>query len=563
MALDGEKEELSYWQRCRGLFGRDGWRPLGRSSLEKMPAPPTDMFKDINNLARGGSTVDGIVFNSRYHNGLAGRIVKDKRFEFTTIGVICVNACLIGYDSDYSARWGKPDNLYDGPWGFIVAEYIFATYFSMEILVRFLAYRWDFKRRLQFLCDGWFVFDGLLVAFMVAETWILPFLGDGSPLGQLSILRLLRILRITRIAKLMKAFPELMMIVKGITAATKAVFWTAILLVIITYTWAILFTNEYHQGNFEDDEVEEGSAEELFGSMGKSMLTLLVMGTILDDVTACTDTIRASGNYMMLLCFIVYILLNSFTMMNMLVGILVEVVGSTAEGEKNRMLEENVRESIRTIFGKMDQDGSGVISRNEFLKNARHRTVMKALEELNIKDKEFETYVEIMFEEGKDDEGIAFDKLLNTILRLRPGTAVSALDFAAFKQLVTNSHGVMKERVVKVEMLLRLLADCRAGQQKQGDVGPHETRNQDQMPIKPVVGAPPEGVATACSKKVTLGMLADLSRTCTADIVAELQGRLGMANLDDIGDHHALVSEERRGQGRVADTFHTLGVPTQ
>merc|ERR1719394_664002 len=117
-------------------------------------------------------------------------------------------------------------------------------------------------------------------------------------------------------AKLMRAFPELLMIVKGIKTALKAVVWTAMLLVVITYTWAILFTNEYHQGLKSDEDLT--GAEQLFGTMQKSMLSLLVMGTILDDVTACSDVIRESENYAMLLAFILYILLNSFTMMNML-----------------------------------------------------------------------------------------------------------------------------------------------------------------------------------------------------------------------------------------------------
>merc|ERR1719215_2540647 len=101
----------------------------------------------------------------------------------------------------------------------------------------------------------------------------------------------------------MRAFPQLLMIVKGISAAVKAVSWTAVLLVIITYTWAILFTSQYHQGKKTDEEVvEEGLIiEEFFGSMVKSMLSLLVMGTILDDVTACTDAIRATGSMSMLI----------------------------------------------------------------------------------------------------------------------------------------------------------------------------------------------------------------------------------------------------------------------
>jgi hypothetical protein len=152
--------------------------------------------------------------------------------------MIILNALQIGWDADYSARWEVPANLYDGPWYFIVAENIFAVYFTNEVMIRFLAYRY----KCWCLKDRWFVFDASLVAMMVWETWIMPFIGAGEGLGQLSVLRLLRLLRITRIAKLMRAFPQLLMIVKGITAATRAVAWTAFLLVIITFTCSIIFT---------------------------------------------------------------------------------------------------------------------------------------------------------------------------------------------------------------------------------------------------------------------------------------------------------------------------------
>eukprot|EP00971_Amphidinium_carterae_P191242 3795145-Amphidinium_carterae.2 len=36
------------------------------------------------------------------------------------------------------------------------------------------------------------------------------------------------------------------------------------------------------------------TTEVFFGSMGKSMASLLVMGAVLDDVTACSDSIRKS-----------------------------------------------------------------------------------------------------------------------------------------------------------------------------------------------------------------------------------------------------------------------------
>merc|ERR1719469_888851 len=106
------------------------------------------------------------------------------------------------------------------------------------------------------------------------------------------------------------------------------------------FTAAILFTSEFHEGAvYNEDE----PAAELFGTMGKSMLTLFVMGTLLDDATYCTDGIRAADTPLMLLCFIIFVVLSSFMMQNMLVGILVEVMGNSAVGENMRAEETRSR----------------------------------------------------------------------------------------------------------------------------------------------------------------------------------------------------------------------------
>merc|ERR1719201_2163462 len=99
--------------------------------------------------------------------------------------------------------------------------------------------------------DGWFVFDGILVLFMVLETWIFPIFGIGGQLAQFSVLRLLRLLRISRMARLMKKVPELMIIIKGMVASFRSVGCTAILQVLILYVWGILLTSEYHEKGAE------------------------------------------------------------------------------------------------------------------------------------------------------------------------------------------------------------------------------------------------------------------------------------------------------------------------
>merc|ERR1719375_1838652 len=130
-------------------------------------------------------------------------------------------------------------------------------------------------------------------------------------------------------------------------AATRTVVCTGVLLLLVLYIFCILFTDAYHEPKkilFSTEE--ETEAQAMFGTMGKSAFSLFIMGTVLDDVTQMTNAIRETENYWMLSCSVVFILISSFMMLNMLIGVLVEVVGATAEGEREKSIETNVREAI-------------------------------------------------------------------------------------------------------------------------------------------------------------------------------------------------------------------------
>merc|ERR1719316_2110946 len=120
--------------------------------------------------------------------------------------------------------------------------------------------------------------------------------------------------------------------------------------------------------------------------MGKSMFSLFIYGTVLDDVTACTDAIRETGKMGMLALFIVFILISSFTILNMLIGILCEVVSATAESETTKAAEACFKEAITTIFHTLDTDGNGTITEEEFLTMRESEVVSQALQDMDIYD---------------------------------------------------------------------------------------------------------------------------------------------------------------------------------
>eukprot|EP00421_Protoceratium_reticulatum_P005523 CAMPEP_0168360490 /NCGR_PEP_ID=MMETSP0228-20121227/2188_1 /TAXON_ID=133427 /ORGANISM="Protoceratium reticulatum, Strain CCCM 535 (=CCMP 1889)" /LENGTH=567 /DNA_ID=CAMNT_0008373159 /DNA_START=345 /DNA_END=2046 /DNA_ORIENTATION=+ len=358
----------------------------------------------------------------------------------------------IGWTVDYAARWGRPESLLKGPLGFFIAEFIFALYFTAELVIRFLAY----KRTCYALKDFWFVFDSLLVCLMDIETWVsLP--------GQSNHAVSCQCPAASQTGSLgepdegdanLSADADLM---KVTVAAVRSVVWTFIFLLLLTLTWAILFTSVYHQGKASDEEVAAEAAG-LFGSMGKSIFSLLVMGTVLDDVAACAETILSSRQAVMIAPFFVFVVVSSFMMLNMLVGILVKVISNEAEGHRTSSCEAAIREAITDLLGHLDGDRSGRITRASYMSMRRHPRVVGSLRALGIQEQHFDMYAEVLFRpQGEDDTlpTLGLDDVVNMILRLQPGNFMTHLDFAALRKILVTDRANFVERINQLEDLCK------------------------------------------------------------------------------------------------------------
>jgi len=280
---------------------------------------------------------------------------------------------------------------------------------------------------------------------------------------------------------------------------------------------------------------------------------LFIMGTILDDITACTNTIRASGpNWMpMLFFFIVFVLLSSFTMLNMLIGILCEVVVATGEGERNRSSQESVREAIVDLFQSIDKDSSGEISKDEFMSMRNNDRVMKALKELEIKAKHFEMYAALLFkqeEESGASPTFDFEKTINLIMRLRPGTKVSALDFASFQMTVYRNHDNLKKHISGIEKMTTSLTGQEFPASRRSS---SKNRQGSRMKTKPDLQSGEEPPT-----KIMANTIPTLEKSSDQDILFELQRRLGRNSLGAAGGPNSAINPSK-----VVEAFETFNVP--
>eukprot|EP00929_Paragymnodinium_shiwhaense_P084121 TRINITY_DN44966_c0_g1_i1.p1 TRINITY_DN44966_c0_g1~~TRINITY_DN44966_c0_g1_i1.p1 ORF type:complete len:766 (-),score=181.72 TRINITY_DN44966_c0_g1_i1:108-2405(-) len=383
-----------------------------------------------------------------YHrSGAIAAIAKSAWFEGLTLLVILVNALWLSYDTDSNPA----DFLFQAKTRFQVAENLFCAYFVIEILIRLFA----FKRKGDCFQDNWFIFDAGLVIFMMADTWVLNTLmagyfrrtdadpaaeddaiaagSRGNHLSVLRISRLLRLTRMARMAKLLRAVPELVVLIKGLLAALRSVIFTLVLIWVIIYIFSIAFTQL-----FKDTSV--GSR---FATVPRSMSTLWIRGTLLDEVDALMEEMEQAG-FLCVALFNIYILVTALTLMNMLIGVLCDVICAVAAAEKEELTLISMRTKLLEIFnrgGDIDENCT-TINQAEFRRMLEDEEAARALHELGVDVLSLVEVADTIFSsdpsmaEGPGNKQLSFAEFSELVLRHRGSNTVTIKDIMQLNQAV-------------------------------------------------------------------------------------------------------------------------------
>ena len=261
--------------------------------------------------------------------------------------VIFLNAIWLSIDIEFN----DADIIVEAAPGFIIAENLFCAYFTAELLIRYLVY----TRTCYALQDPWFVFDLVLVSLMIFETWIMALVylfsdgGGGNIVGGTSVLRVarvLRVLRTARMARLVRFMPELMILIKGMMVACRSVFFTLILLLLITYVFSVAFM-QFSRGTLLADPEYEFA---FFDSMGRTISSLILYCIFPDQEFFYTEVAKQSWE--MAILVVVFIFLGSLTVMNMLLGVLVEAIKTVSEIEREQMDVDFAKKALWELISK-------------------------------------------------------------------------------------------------------------------------------------------------------------------------------------------------------------------
>jgi len=359
--------------------------------------------------------------------GIAQKIARSALFDNLTLAVIAFNAVWISIDTDNN----NAEILVEASPVFIVVENCFCAYFTGEWVFRYLS----FRRKQDGLRDSWFVFDTVLVFMMVLETWVmnaivLMFGGGGSgAVGNASVLRIFKLARLTkmaRMARLLRAMPELVVLIKGMAIAMRSVFFTFTLLTGIMYIFAIAFV-----------QLMKGTdAGLLYFPDVPSAMNSLLLDAVMPDEAAIIEGVGADG-WIFKVMLLVYILLASLTVLNLLVGVLCEVVSVVSSVEKETLLVNYVKGTLLEMLQRegLDADGDQMISRVEFEALLENPAASKALTDVGVDVIGLIDFTDFIFKDGKQ---LSFPDFMEVVLQLRGSNVATVKDLVDLRKIVIS-----------------------------------------------------------------------------------------------------------------------------
>ncbi len=239
--------------------------------------------------------------------------IESRRVQSVIIGVIIVNAIVLGLetDADVMARFGTI---------LLFVDKACLVVFLIELAAKMAAYRLAFWR------SGWNVFD-----FFVVGVALVPGAGPWAVLRSLRVLRVLRLLTV---------IPALRKVVAAFLHAIPGLAGVVAVMAIFFYTASVLATRLFG-----------GTHPDWFGSIGASLFSLFQIMTLESWSMGIVRPVMEIHPWAWAF-FVPFIIIATFTILNLFIGIIVSTMQELALTPEPGLLKPETRELLERI----DQD---------------------------------------------------------------------------------------------------------------------------------------------------------------------------------------------------------------
>ncbi len=220
--------------------------------------------------------------------------VEQPRVQYSVMVLIVINAIILGLETSPQAMAAYGEFL-------LTTDRIILGVFVVEIVVRIFAHR------LAFFRDPWSLFDFTVVAIALVPAS-----------GPFAVLRALRVLRVLRILTIV---PSMRRVVGALLSSIPGLSSIALVLLLIYYVFAVIATKLFG-----------ASFPQWFGSIGESLYSLFQIMTLESwSMGIVRPVMEVHPNAWIF--FVIFILIATFTMLNLFIAIIVNAMHSFTEEE--------------------------------------------------------------------------------------------------------------------------------------------------------------------------------------------------------------------------------------
>jgi len=225
--------------------------------------------------------------------GMLARHIESRSTQAVLITLILINAVILGLETSEAimARWGSV---------LVASDRAILAVFVVEIGLKLAIWRGGFFR------DPWSVFD-----FIVVSIALIP------AAGPLAVLRALRVLRVLRLISMV---PSMRRVAGGLLAAIPGLGSVVGIIAVILYVFSVIATKLFSE-----------HFPQWFGTLGESAYTLFQIMTL----EGWADIARSVMEVYPIawLFFVIFILVSTFTMLNLFIAVVVTSMQSEQTGE--------------------------------------------------------------------------------------------------------------------------------------------------------------------------------------------------------------------------------------
>lgn len=237
-------------------------------------------------------------------------------FEFFVVFVIVLSAIAVGFRT-YEESLNPEIFLY-----LSYIDYFITFVFLIEIIIRMLAER----SLIDFFKSGWNIFDFVIVTVSLI------------PIESLNSILLARLVRVFRLLRLVSFIPQFRILIESFLTAIPRVGYILLFMFVEFYIFAAL-------GSILFSDISPVH----WGNVGLAMLTLFQTATLEgwpDLMYQSLEVQRYSWIF-----FVVFIILNSLVFMNMIIGVIIDVIVKANENDspENIKLLNDISDRLKKI----------------------------------------------------------------------------------------------------------------------------------------------------------------------------------------------------------------------